>query len=249
MDALLGFHISGWDYLTFLVIFIIGVAFLALVIFILARPLVAELALPDQFLKQSNVWRCQMSRAAIDATTFEHVSPLPASVRRWKRVVFALLLSVLSVCLPARGHTAGLDCPEMGPGAVPTLLTDLQAKLVMSGNSVDLANEINDLINKLQIEKPNISYADLTNVMVAAFCPVVANMAGLTASEKWRRMRQFDTVLQQQLAANTLAPGTLIIANVPLPPAVYRELRSQAAKVDKTPAQLMAAILSRAAGN
>ena len=26
MDALLGFHVSGWDYLTFLVIFIIGVA-------------------------------------------------------------------------------------------------------------------------------------------------------------------------------------------------------------------------------
>ena len=119
----------------------------------------------------------------------------------------------------------------------------------MSGNSVDLANEINDLINKLQIEKPNISYAELTNVIVAAYCPVVANMASLTASEKWRRMRQFDTVLQQQLAANTLAPGTLIIANVPLPPAVYRELRSQAARVDKTPAQLMAAILSRAAGN
>jgi hypothetical protein len=74
-------------------------------------------------------------------------------------------------------------------------------------------------------------------------------MPGLTAAEKWRRMRQFDTILQQQVAANTLAPGTLIIANVPLPPAVYRELRSQAAKVDKTPAQLMAAILSRAAGN
>jgi hypothetical protein len=164
-------------------------------------------------------------------------------------MVFALLLSGLSICLPARAHTAGLDCPETGPGAVPTLLTDLQAKLVMSGNGVDLANEINDLINKLQIEKPNISYADLTNVMVAAFCPVVANMPGLTAAEKWHQMRQFDTVLQQQLTANTLAPGTLIIANVPLPPAVYRELRSQAAKADKTPAQLMAAILSRAAGN
>jgi hypothetical protein len=249
MDALLGFHISGWDYLTFLVIFIIGVAFLALVIFILARPLVAELALPDQFLKQSNVWRCQMSCAATDATKFEHLLPLPATVPRWKRVAFALLLCGLSIGLPARGHTAGLDCPETGPGAVPTLLTDLQAKLVMSGNSVDLANEINDLINKLQIEKPNISYGELTNVMVAAYCPVVANTAGLTASEKWHRMRQFDTILQQQLAANTLAPGTLIIANVPLPPAVYRELRSQAAKVDKTPAQLMAAILSRAAGN
>ena len=191
-----------------------------------------------------------MSRAAIAApTAFEDVSPLLRSVRRSKHMVFALLLSGLSICLPARGHTAGLDCPETGPGAVPTLLTDLQAPLWTNGDSVDLANEINDLINKLQIEKPNISYAELTNVIVAAYCPVVASMASLTASEKWRRMRQFDTVLQQQLAVNTLAPGTLIIANVPLPPAVYRELRSQAAKVDKTPAQLMAAILSRAAGN
>ena len=116
-----------------------------------------------------------MSRAAIAApTVFEDVSPLLRSVRRSKRMVFALLLSGLSICLPARGHTAGLDCPETGPGAVPTLLTDLQAKLVMSGNTVDLANEINDLINKLQIEKPNISYAELTNVIVAAYCPVVA---------------------------------------------------------------------------
>jgi hypothetical protein len=85
--------------------------------------------------------------------------------------------------------------------------------------------------------------------MVAAYCPVVAGMANLSAAEKWRLMRQFDSVLQQQLAANTLAPGTLIIANVPLPPPVYRELQSQAAMAGKTPAQLMAAILSRAAGN
>ena len=184
--------------------------------------------------------------AAISA--FEDVSPLLVSLRRWKRLAFALLLSGLFMCLPARGHTAGLDCPETGPGAVPDLLAGLQLKLVMSGNSVDLANEINYVINKLQIEKPNISYAELTNVMVAAYCPVVANMASLTASEKWHRMRQFDTILQQQLAANTLAPGTLIIANVPLPPAVYRELQSQAAMADKTLAQLLSAILSRAAG-
>jgi hypothetical protein len=188
-------------------------------------------------------------RASATATGLQFALPLPASVHQWKRLTYALLLSGLFVCLPARGHPAGLDCPEIGPGAVPNLLTDLQVKLVTSGNSVDLVNEINDLINKLQIEKPNISYAELTNVIIAAYCPVVANTTSLTASEKWRRIRQFDTILQQQLAANTLAPGTLIVANVPLPPAVYRELRSQAAKVDQSPAQLMAAILSRAAGN
>jgi hypothetical protein len=42
--------------------------------------------------------------------------------------------------------------------------------------------------------------------------------------------------------------GSVIIAEVPLPPPVYRELRSQAASIGQTPAQLMAAILSRAAG-
>ena len=55
-------------------------------------------------------------------------------------------------------------------------------------------------------------------------------------------------IYRNRLAANTLAPGTPIIANVPLPPAVYRELRSQAASVNKTPAQLMAAILSARPG-
>jgi len=190
-----------------------------------------------------------MLRTIIAATpAFPDGLSLSLSVPRLKRLAFALLLSGLFACLPARGHAAGLDCPEMGPDA-SNLLTDLQVKLMTSGSTVDLVNEINDLIIKLQIEKPDISYTELTNVITAAYCPAVANTASLTASEKWRRMRQFDTTLQQQLAGNTLTPGTLIIANVPLPPVVYRELRSQAAKVDKSPAQLMAAILSRAAGD
>ena len=152
--------------------------------------------------------------------------------------------------LPAvQGHASGLDCPELSPGAVPNLLTDVQIKLMTSGNKVDLANEINDLINRLQIEKPNIPNAELRNAAIAAYCPVVAKMESLSASEKWHRIRQFDTILEQQLAANMFPPGSLVLANVPLPPAVYRELRSQAAKVGQGPAELMAAILSRAAGN
>ena len=38
METLLGFQISGWDYLTFLVIFIIGVVFLCLAVFVLGLP-------------------------------------------------------------------------------------------------------------------------------------------------------------------------------------------------------------------
>jgi hypothetical protein len=167
---------------------------------------------------------------------------------RWKRIAFPLFVVGALALLPIRTQAAGLDCPELGPGSIPNLLSDLQVKLVPSADRLELTNEVNDLINKLQILAPNISYAELTNVIIAAFCPTIAN-ANLTSSEKWERMRLFDTVLQRQLAADVLPPGTLIIANIPLPPAIYRELRSQAAKAGQKSTEFMAAILTRAAGN
>jgi hypothetical protein len=92
-----------------------------------------------------------------NAAATKYLDPrFSASASRCKRIVLALLLSGVFGCLPARSDAASLGCPEMGPGAVPNLLTDLQVKLVTSGNSVDLANEIDDLINKLQIEKPQV---------------------------------------------------------------------------------------------
>jgi hypothetical protein len=173
---------------------------------------------------------------------------VPASRLRSKRVALILLLSAVLGFLPVRGHTAGLDCPEVGRGAVPDLLPE-SLKLVSSADTHELTNEVRYVVYRLQMEHPNISYAELTDVLIAAYCPVVATLRSLTASEKWQRMRQFDTILQQQLASNMLAPGSLIVASVPLPPAVYRELRTQAASAGQTASQLMAAILSRAAGN
>jgi hypothetical protein len=190
-----------------------------------------------------------LRRACADTTTLYAVSFLSALVR-WKRLAFALLLSGLFVCPPARSHAAGLQCPELTLGAMSNPLADpKRAQLVTTGNSTDLANEIYDLINRLQTERSNISYTELTNVLIAAYCPVVSNAPQLTEAEKWQRMRQFDAVLRQQLsAAETMPAGSLIIANIALPPAVYRELRSQAADVNQSPAQLMAAILTKAAG-
>jgi hypothetical protein len=165
------------------------------------------------------------------------------------RIALLLALSGLLAFSPMPGHAAGIECPEAGSDGVPNLLgKEPQFKLGSAGDSVDLANEIEYLINKLQIERPNISSPELTNVLIAAYCSEVAQIPHLTAAEKWRRLRQFDLILQRQITANTAAPGTLIIANVPLSPAVFRELRSQASSVNQSPAQFMAAILARAAG-
>ena len=160
-----------------------------------------------------------------------------------------IVLFMLLCCLGSQRCAAeNLECPEIGPGRVPDLIGDATGSgLVTTGNRVELVNEINYFINKLQLSDPNISSTDIQNVLIAAYCRVVSR-APLAAAEKWSRMRQFDGVVEQQVAANTLAPGTVIIASVPLPADVYQELRSQAALSHQTAAQLMASILARAAG-
>jgi hypothetical protein len=172
----------------------------------------------------------------------------PAILLMFQRIGFALLL--LLCCSTGQSYGADtLDCPEIGSGAVPDLIGDASGGgLFTTDNRVDLANEINEAINRLQIASPNITWSDVQNVLIAAYCRVVARKSGLVAAEKWGRMRQFESILERQIAANMMPAGTLIIANVPLSPDVYRELKKQAVASNQTAAQLMAAILTRAAG-
>jgi hypothetical protein len=169
---------------------------------------------------------------------------LPVSRLRLKRIALSVLLSGVLGLLPMRGHTAGLDCPEMVPNVLPDRL-----RLVSTTDVHELTNEIRYVVYRLQLERPDISYDELTDVMLAAYCPAVANLGSLSAAEKLRRMRQFDTILQQHLAGDIPPQGSLIVASVPLPPAVYRELRTQAVSTGQSTSQLMREILSRAAGN
>jgi hypothetical protein len=171
-------------------------------------------------------------------------------VRALQHLGFVLALFTLLCCSTWQCYGADiLECPEIGAASVPDLIGDASGGgLFVTESRVDLANEINESINRLQIASPNISSTDVQNVLIAAYCRVVAHKPGLSGSEKWSRMRQFDSILEQQIAANITPAGTLIIANVPLPPEVFRELRKQAAFSHQTTAQLMAAILTRAAG-
>ena len=168
----------------------------------------------------------------------------------YRRIGSVLALFVLLCCSTGQSYGADtLDCPEIGSASVPDLIGDASGGgLFTTDNRADLANEINEAINHLQTARPNITWSDTQNVLIAAYCRVVARKGGLTAREKWSRMHQFESVLERQIAANMMPEGRLIIANVPLPPDVYRELKKQAVVSNQTPAQLMAAILSRAAG-
>jgi hypothetical protein len=143
----------------------------------------------------------------------------------------------------------GLECPQIGPNAVPDLIGDASGSgLPATDKNFDLVNDVNDAIARLQVAHPNISAGEMQDVLIAAYCRVVAGKSGLSAAEKWRRMHQFEGIVERQIAANIMPAGTMILANVPLAPDVYRELKRQAATSGQTISQLMAAILTQAAG-
>ena len=177
-------------------------------------------------------------------------SRLPIAFKRGGRRLRLLFVLFMLLCCSARQSygAENLECPQIGSGSIPDLFSAADGGLFTTENRVDLANEINEAINTLQIASPNISWSEVQNVLIAAYCHVVARKPGLAAAEKWTRMRQFDSALERQIAANMMPTGTLIIASVPLPPDVYRELKRQALVYKQTAAQLMTAILTRAAG-
>jgi hypothetical protein len=97
-----------------------------------------------------------------------------------RRIRFVLVLFMLLCCSAQQSYGAkNLECPEIGSGAIPELFG---AALSTIENRVDPANEINEAINTLQIASPNISWSEVQNVLIAAYCHVVARKPGLAAA-------------------------------------------------------------------
>ena len=81
---------------------------------------------------------------------------------------------------------------------------------------------------------------------MAAYCPLIA-ATSLTPEAKLERLNTFGALVRKRLASETLAPGSSILAAVPLTPDVYRALRNKAEQAGKTPSEFMSAILTKAA--
>jgi hypothetical protein len=140
------------------------------------------------------------------------------------------------------------QCPHAREGTVSTSVTAADSEILKSEDRADLATGINDVLNQLQLQQPGLTYAQQVNALVAAYCPIVAELPNLTDAQKHARITQFATLARQLAPANSLPSGSLIIATVPLPPDVYRRLSAQAGSVNQPTARFMAKILTDAAG-
>ena len=178
------------------------------------------------------------------------VNPIPAALARTSRnecpMCFGIAIAIallLFGSLPSAA--AAFECPETGKGAVPALISPVQAK-ILAGGGYDLGNETNELIMRLRTERPGISFAEITNELMAAYCPIIA-ATSLSPEAKLERLSTFGAHVRERLASETLTPESSILAAVPLTPDVYRALRNKAEQAGKMPSEFMAAILTKAA--
>jgi mono/diheme cytochrome c family protein len=137
------------------------------------------------------------------------------------------------------------DCPVIGAAPVPHVLASPSDVMSLaSGGDIDMANKIPGLIDEIRQQQPGISEAALTNIMIASFCPVVANDPALTESQRRSRMMRFTSMLQDQLAQAAPAPSERVLATVPLRPQVMQQITQAAAEHHKPVADWMAETLA-----
>ena len=95
---------------------------------------------------------------------------------------------------------AALQCPAPQPLARPGILketrtqTQVVATLLATG---DDANRIRVIVDDLRARYPGVENAEIVNYLMAAYCPVVAQLSGLGEQEKQARMDRFVTQLSQ----------------------------------------------------
>jgi hypothetical protein len=129
----------------------------------------------------------------------------------WRRLGTALAAS------SSQAHAAhAFQCPHAQEGAASASLTAADPEILKSEDRVDLATEINDVVDQLQLQQPGLSYAQVVNALVAAYCPIVVELPNLTDAQKHARVTRFSALARQLTPANSLPSGSLVIATVPL---------------------------------
>ncbi len=123
----------------------------------------------------------------------------------------ASLRSIAGRAVTGAGGTnaaRALNCPKVGPSMVAgTLATADEADLLATATDGDLMNRMTSVIQQLRTDNPAAGVTEITNTMVAAYCPAVANNPQLSRGEKVDHLAQFSRRVGQILAQTVPVPG------------------------------------------
>ena len=109
----------------------------------------------------------------------------------------------------------------------------------------DIANRTGVLLQDMRRANPGISDAMLTDSLLAAYCPAIANDPTLDAAAKQQRLDQFRGNLTRELAS---APATApVLVTTALPPAALAAAEAAARRAGLRLADWLARAATQAA--
>ncbi len=114
-------------------------------------------------------------------------------------------LRAIAVVPPSATKAADLfGCPHISAAGGATSVADPGSDLLNSyadATPATMPNRTRMLISAIRAGNTTISNADLTNDLIAAYCPVVANRSGLSNAAKHQAMQNFVASVQPLIAS------------------------------------------------
>jgi hypothetical protein len=117
------------------------------------------------------------------------------------------VIGIMTIVVLCGSHQAGaFECPrpeKASPGVLQETKQDEQAlaQMFAAGN---IENAIGVAVAGLQRKYPQASDTEMVNYLVGAYCPVVAQMPGLSETQKTAKVEHFAATLFELLSEQKL---------------------------------------------
>lgn len=111
-----------------------------------------------------------------------------------RRITAAMIVAATSMAgLPASAQS--MTCPTPHPDSGPGVLKESSVQLAETGSYLASSadpNRVPEVVAELRKRYPSVSNAEVDNYLVAAYCPEVAKLNGLTEGEQTARVQLFS---------------------------------------------------------
>lgn len=110
---------------------------------------------------------------------------------------------VSGLVILASGPARALECPLPHPTGTPTAIeqTAEDVRTYAELLAAQGTGAVPEIVSQLRQAHPRASAAEIANVLVTAYCPVVNGNASLGEAQKRARLTAFSSRLMQELAA------------------------------------------------
>ena len=145
---------------------------------------------------------------------------------------------------------AAFDCPAVSTLGTSGSLTSPGSGILQLMQGVqpqELLQRIDEIIAALKQANPDESNADLTDDVIAAYCPILAADSALSDAQKAQRLDQFQSAVTNALGQGAMPASAQILVRVEVAPADGQAIAAAAAAAKEPIRKWLAATIAEAA--